>query len=68
MTDHIKTAAEAVSESQTLGRGRVIAVAAVTLYGGYAATRDGLAKIKQIRANRKAKKAAEVVETDAPQQ
>lgn len=49
-----------------LNRPLAAGLAALTIYGGYAAGRDGYAKVKEIRANRKAKKAAKKVESTDP--
>lgn len=70
MTDQIEAATKAATDKYVyvMDRPTVIAIAAFTIYGAGSATVDAVSKIQQIRANRKARKAAEVVETDAPQQ
>lgn len=50
-----------------LGQGAAIVVFSLATYGAQDLTRKGVSKVKQFRANRKAKKAAEKVETDTPQ-
>jgi hypothetical protein len=70
MNDTFETAVEAASEVPTIAMTRTtaLAVAGFATYGAFAAIRDGRNKVKSIIENRKAKKAAKVVETDTPQQ
>lgn len=71
MNDTIEAAAQATSELTTheVPRKAAYAVAGFALYGVASATRDATKLVKRVIENRKAKKAAEVVETDdTPQQ
>lgn len=67
----LKAAAKAATDkyAYVTDRPTAIAIAAFTIYGAGSATVDAVNKIQQIRANRKAHKAAaKVVETAIPQQ
>lgn len=69
MTDPIETTLEAAPEvhAYIMNRGTAVAVAAFTVYGAYAACRDGSAKVQDFLNNRKAKKAVEKAEQPASQ-
>lgn len=69
MSDQIETAVEAVAESRSISIPPSVAIGVMSLatYGGVDLTRKALGKVKQIRANRNAKKVVETpVETPAP--
>lgn len=70
MTDQIETANEAlptVHEIKVEGIA-AYAVFALATYGAQDLARKGVAKTKQIRADRKAKKAAKKAESNTPKQ
>lgn len=60
MNDTIETATEALPTEYTkLDNTMTVVVWSLAIYGGQDLTRKGINKVKQVRANRKAKKANE---------
>jgi hypothetical protein len=68
MTDQIKAAVEASEDVQIMGPVPTTVITLLAIYGAASLAQDVTRKARQIANNRKARKAAEVVETDSPQQ
>lgn len=70
MTDQLDTATEDLPKELRIEANGIAAIAVISLatYGAQDLTRKGVAKAKKIRANRKAKKAAEKAQADTPEQ